>query len=360
MSMLKNIKWSRSVSFLLVMLLVGLAGLAAGCGGNQADKLMNNPPSQTYYMFDTIVNVRVYDERVSEEHFDEIGNILARIDQEMNRQLEGSEIAKVNQQAGQAAAIEVSEETIQVVQTALGFAESSGGSFDPTVGPIVDLWGIGSENAAVPDSETLVRKLELVDYTAVLVDDTKRTIQLTKGGMAIDLGAIAKGYAADVIADYLRDNGFTSAIIDLGGNILVMGRRPDGSPWTIGVQTPSEDRGQHLGSLKVADKTVVTSGVYERFFKDNGKVYHHILDTKNGYPVENNLLSVTIVAELSIDADALSTTVFSLGLEEGIQYIESRGDAEAIFVTTDKEIIVTSGLAGQLHLTNEEYRLVTG
>lgn len=352
--MINNTKQSFAAILLAVMMLLLVA---AGCGGKQSEKLVSNPPSQTYYIFDTVVNVRVYDERMSEKQFDEIGGILERIDKEMNRQLEGSEIAIVNQQSGKSA-VQVSEETLEVVRSALQFADSSGGSFDPTVGPIVDLWGIGSEEAAVPDPETLARKLQLVDYRAVALNDANGTLRLAKEGMAIDLGAIAKGYAADVIADYLRDNGFTSAIIDLGGNIVAIGHKPDGSPWTIGIQAPSEERGEHLGTLKVADKTIVTSGVYERFFKENGKVYHHIFDTESGYPVENNLLSVTIVTELSINADALSTTVFSLGLDEGRQYIEARGDAEAIFVTTDKEIIVTSGLADPFHMTNSDYRVV--
>ncbi|MNH26479.1 Thiamine biosynthesis lipoprotein ApbE precursor [compost metagenome] len=156
----------------------------------------------------------------------------------------------------------------------------------------------------------------------------------------------------------MKENGFESAIIDLGGNVLAMGPKPGGHDWSIGIQAPDEKRGTHLGLIKVKDKTIVTSGIYERFFKENGVVYHHILDPDDGYPVANDLLSVTIVTQYSMDADALSTSAFSLGLEEGMRFIEARQNTDAIFITENKDIYVTSGLRGQFELTNSDYHLI--
>lgn len=346
-----------SYSSLLIMLTLLMTG-SIGCTttADQKEAASNEPATERYFIFDTIVSLRVYDERMTSQHFDEVGALLERIDQRMNRQLAGSEIDRVNQAAGKSE-VSVSEETFKVVQTAIDYAAASGGHFEPTVGPLVDLWGIGGEHPAVPKEDELTAAMQRMNYKDVILNPASRAIQLKREGMSLDLGAIAKGYAADVIADYLQQQDFHSAIIDLGGNILAMGAKPDGAPWNIGIQDPGKDRGQSLGTLEVVNKTIVTSGVYERFFEAEGKVYHHILSPFTGYPVDNDLLSVTIVTDTSMDADAMSTSVFSLGLTEGRQFVESRGDAEAIFVTTDHQIYLTSGLTPAFKLTNGDYQL---
>ena len=220
------------------------------------------------------------------------------------------------------------------------------------------LWGIGQEGASVPGASGIDEALTFIDYRRVELDPEARTIKLLVPGMSLDLGAIAKGYAADVIAEYLRSQGFESAIIDLGGNILAMGAKPNGSPWTVGIQDPGENRGEHIGLVRVTDKTIVTSGVYERYFIEDGAAYHHIFDTDTGYPVNNGLLSVTIVTDRSIDADAMSTTIFSLGLEKGLDFVESREGTDALFITTEGLVYASSGLRGSLEMTDESYRLV--
>ncbi|MEK4975992.1 MULTISPECIES: FAD:protein FMN transferase [Bacillales] len=346
-----------SCGSLLIMLTLLMTG-AIGCTtkGDQKTAASTEPATERYFIFDTIVSLRVYDERMTTRHFDEVRALLERIDQRMNRQLAGSEIDQVNQAAGKSE-VSVSEETFKVVQTAIDYAAASGGHFEPTVGPLVDLWGIGGEHPAVPKEDELAAAMQRMNYKDVILNPASNAIRLEKEGMSLDLGAIAKGYAADVIADYLQQQGFRSAIIDLGGNILAMGSKPDGSPWNIGIQDPEKDRGQSLGTLEVVNKTIVTSGVYERFFEAEGTVYHHILSPFTGYPVDNDLLSVTIVTDTSMDADAMSTSVFSLGLTEGRQFVESRDDADAIFVTTDHQIYLTSGLTDTFKLTNDNYQL---
>jgi len=347
----------RRCSIPLIALLL-LALLLAGCS-KDPPAASSPPASQTYYIFDTVITVKVYDEGATQQHFDDIQTLLQRIDKEMNRQLKDSEIDQVNQHAGKDG-VPVSEETFRVVRTALEYAASTNGKFDPTVGPLVDLWGIGHEGAAVPGKAQLDQTLKRIGYRDVQLDEGDWKITLTRPGMSLDLGAIAKGYAADAIAGYLLDHGFHKAIIDLGGNVLAMGSRPDGSGWRIGIQDPGEQRGNPLGMLEVTNKTLVTSGIYERYFKQDGVLYHHILDTRTGYPVDNNLLSVTIVTDVSIQADAMSTSVFALGLADGMKFIESRGDAEAIFITKDKQIYLTSGLKGKFQMTHEDYKLAEG
>lgn len=343
-----------SLFAVLALLLVGPTACSSTADQNSAATI--EPATERYYIFDTIVNVRVYDDRMTSQHFEEIGAQLERIDQRMNRQLAGSEIDGVNQAAGKKE-VRVSEDTFEVIQTAIHYAEASGGRFEPTIGPLVDLWGIGSENPAVPAEDELTSAVQRMNYKHVILRPQTQSILLKQEGMSLDLGAIAKGYAADVIADYLLQQDFHSAIIDLGGNILALGSKPDGTPWNIGIQDPGKKRGQHLGTLQVVNKTIVTSGIYERFFEADGKLYHHILNPYTGYPVDNDLLSVTIVTDTSMDADAMSTSVFSLGLQEGRRFVESRGDAEAIFVTTDHQVYLTSGLTHHFNLTNEEYQL---
>jgi thiamine biosynthesis lipoprotein len=337
---------------MLIIICISIAAVVAltGCGSSKS----KSAQSGSYYIFDTIVTVKVYADDVTEQHYEAIENLLERIDQAMNRHEKGSEVDQVNKQAG-IQAVPVSVETFMVVQKALAYATLSEGRFDPTIGPVVDLWGIGSDHAQVPDDATLAQKLQLVNYKDIMMNQAEQTIMLTRPGMSIDLGAIAKGYAADQVAQYLRSQGFESAMIDLGGNILAMGGKPNQDFWTIGMQNPESPRGDTIGTFRVTNKTVVSSGAYERFFIQDGVRYHHIMDSSTGYPISNNLSSVTIITEHSIDADALSTTAFAMGLAEGLSFVESQPGVEAFFITHDHIVYTTSGIGHQLHLTDARY-----
>ncbi len=177
--------------------------------------------------------------------------------------------------------------------------------------------------------------------------------------MAIDLGGIAKGYASDIVKDFLINQGFTRGIVNLGGNVLTFGDKAPNVPWKIGIQNPLDSRGSYLGTLAIGPEAVVTSGIYERFFIQDGKRYHHILDPVTGYPVDNNLLSITIVTAKGIEADAYSTVVFSEGLQEGMSLIESKADLEGIFVTKEKKIYISSGLKTSFSLKSGDFLLVS-
>ncbi|MDR1277553.1 MAG: FAD:protein FMN transferase [Treponema sp.] len=315
--------------------------------------------AQTEFVMGTVCSVNLY-EGGSRGLYAAVFSRLREIDRAMNANGEEgageSEVARINRNAGKEP-VRVSGDLIAVLDRALRYAELSGGGFDPTVGPLVKLWGIGTERERVPPAEEITAALALVNWRDVRIDHQGGTVFLTKPGMAIDLGAIAKGYAADETGALVKKAGLDRGIIDLGGNILALGSRPGAGPWRIGIQDPERERGTYLGVLPVRDKSVVTSGVYERYFESGGRRYHHILSTGDGYPVDNGLLAVTIMADFSIDADSLSTSVFTLGYEKGRALVESIPGAEAIFVFADKSIRGTQGAMEIFSLASGQYRI---
>ena len=271
-----------------------------------------------------------------------------------------SGVVAINRQAG-IEPVKVRDDLLEVLEKALHYAALSDGAFDPTVGPLVQLWGIGTDNERIPDDAEIDRALELVNWRELVIDRDAGTAFLRREGMALDLGAIAKGYAGDEAVRIAKEENVTRAIFDLGGNIAALGWREhkgkESLPWRIGIQNPIGGRGTYLGVVPVHDTSVVTSGVYERYFESGGKHYHHLLSTTDGYPVENGLLSVTIITASSTDADALSTVVFTLGFERGKILIDSIPGAEAIFVFNDHSVRITGGLAGVFTLTDDEFKL---
>lgn len=223
----------------------------------------------------------------------------------MSVTIKDSEISQINENAG-IRPVKVSADTFYVIQQAVHFSDVEKGYFDITVGPIVKLWNIGTDKARIPSPEEIKAKLPLVNYKDIILDEKNRTIMLKNKGMSIDLGGIAKGYAADKVAQVLKKEGVKHAIINLGGDVIAIGTKPAGGNWRIGIQTPFKPRGEYLGIIEVSNKAVVTSGVYERYFEKDGKLYHHILNPFTGYPADSHLYSVTIIAETSIAGDALS------------------------------------------------------
>jgi thiamine biosynthesis lipoprotein len=321
----------------------------SGCAGEQM-------PAQSEYVLGTICTINLYNRGTARVY----RNIFARlraIENEMSANMAGTGVDAINQQAG-IGPVTVHEDLIDVIESALRYAELSGGAFDPTVGPLVKLWGIGDDTARVPGDDEIDRALALINWRDVVVDRKARTVFLRKPGMAIDLGAIAKGYAADEAVRIIKKARIPGAIVDLGGNIFAYGEKEGGLPWKVGVQNPQLNRGSYFGILELRNKTIVTSGVYERFLEtDDGTRYHHILSVRDGYPVENGLLAVTIIADTSMDADALSTSVFALGYEEGAALIEGLDGVEAIFVFDDMRVRGTSGALTNFTLSDNEFRL---
>lgn len=246
---------------------------------------------------------------------------------------------------------------LDLLESALSIAEFSDGLFDPSIGALVNLWGIGTEHAAVPGDDELNKALGTVDFRKIKIDQDG-VVSLMEDGMKIDLGGIAKGYAADRVREYLVSQGVTSAIINLGGNVLLCGSKPSGEPWRIGIQDPREPRGKYLGILSIDDKAIVTSGIYERYFIENGVQYHHILDTKSGYPVQNGVISTTIINNKSKIADGFSTALFAMGVDKGMALAETLSDTSVIMVDENNEVYITDNLRDSFVLASDsEYHL---
>jgi Membrane-associated lipoprotein involved in thiamine biosynthesis len=274
----------------------------------------------------------------------------------MSVNVPSSDVSRINAAAG-ISPVNVHKDTFKVIERAIFFAEISNGAFDPSVGPLVSLWGIGGDNARVPSREEIDNTLPLINWRYVELDETAHSVFLKRKGMALDLGAIAKGYAADEAAAIIKNAGVKRAIIDFGGNIVTLGEKKDKSPWKVGIQNPVKRRGIYFGVLRLdteGKQTVVTSGAYERFFETDGERYHHILSTVTGYPVKNGLLSVTVIASDSTDADALSTSLFALGYEKGIKLLDSFRETEAVFVFEDNSVRVTPG--ANFRVTDETFK----
>jgi len=356
------------------MLLLPL--LLAGCGHEAAKS-----SAQTEFVMGTLCRIELFDYGETEagrELYGRLFSRLARLERILSANLETSELSRVNAPAA-ISGQPVSGELSACLGRALYFAEASqppgrrAGAFDPSVGPLVKLWDIGGQAPRVPSRAEIDAALALVGWQDVELREAGPaagggSVFLKKPGMALDLGAIAKGYAADELVKLLKESGAGSAIIDLGGNIVVYGKNPRqkaGGAWRVAVQNPLDERGSYLGYADVPAAageavSVVTSGVYERYFEAGGVRYHHILDTATGYPVDNGLLSVTVIAEASTDADALSTACFALGYEKGAA-LAAANSALGIFVFTDKKIRLTGGFGAggkaQFALTDESFTL---
>ncbi len=349
------------VIFIISALLIG--GLSAcqsnapNSSGTANDKAVESAElyrAEAFYLY-TQVEIVTYGQQ-SDSVYREIWDELSKIDHLLNMNDSRSEIAKVNAAAGKRA-VAVSPFVYQLIKKALTFSELSA-NFDISIGRLVHLWGIGSDQARLPAQAEIDNALSTIDYRKVILDDDAQTIYLSEKNMAIDLGAIAKGYAADRSKQILLSHGIANAIINFGGNVLTIGSKIDGSPWRIGIQNPNSQRGDYLGILAINDQSVVTSGTYERFFEQDGQRYHHILSTQTGYPVDNELLAVSIIAQRSTDCDALSTLIFAEGLDNGRQLIEQMPAVDAIFITKDNAVYLSDGIKDSFILKDANYKLV--
>jgi thiamine biosynthesis lipoprotein len=312
---------------------------------------------RTEFVLGTVCSIRLLD-GASKAALDAAFDRLFEIEATMSVNTPGTIVGGVNEAAG-TQAVKVPQDVLEVTRRALYYAELTNRAFDPTIGPIVKLWNIGLDGERVPEHWEIEQALPLVDARAVRIDEKASTIYLPTSGMLLDLGGIAKGYAADEVGRILARHGVKAAVVDLGGNVKVVGKKPDGSKWRIGVQNPSDSRGAYIGIASLGEgATVVTSGIYERFFIDtDGRSYHHIFDTRTGYPVEGDLFSVTVISTASMDADGLSTAFFALGLQKGMALAESQEGVEAIFIDSANRVYLSSGLPGLFNLTDRNYTL---
>lgn len=326
----------------IISLLLCCELLLSGCGTKQLAS--ENKHEATTFAMDTIMTFQIYHEN-GEQILIDTEQEIRKLENLLSVTIDNSDIAKLNQNAGKEP-VAVSDETISLLQTGNEINVLTNGNYDITVSPIVKAWGFTEEEHHVPSQQEIDARLPLVNHDAVQIDAQNKTAYLQKEGMAVDLGGIAKGYTSQQVADLLKEKGVSSAILSLGGNVVAIGNKPDGSPWKIAVENPLDNQ-DYVGLLQVTDKFAVTSGGYQRFFEQDGKKYHHIIDPHTGYPAENGLISVTIISKNGTKADGLSTALFVMGLEDALDLWRKSDDFEVIFVTEDGKVIATEGIAEQ-------------
>jgi thiamine biosynthesis lipoprotein len=312
------------------------------------------PITKEFYCFGTILQLKAFGKN-SEKAIEKAALRLTNMNDKMSVFKDYSEISKINFNAG-GALQKVSKDTYYVIKKAVDYCKLSQGAFDITIRPIVRLWGIGREEERIPSEKEIEEKLKLVNYKDIVLDEESNSVGLMHESQEIDVGGIAKGYAADEVKKIFVKHKIKSAVINLGGNVYVLGNKTDGSPWKVGIQNPLGSQGEFVGTVSASNKSIVTSGNYERYFMMEGKKYHHILDTKTGYPSESEIISATIISDLSIDGDGLSTGVYILGVNRALELIESLKGIEAILITKEKKIHITSGIKGNFELHNKEFQ----
>lgn len=325
----------------LVILLLALALPGCAAGGSRA------PLRTEVFAMDTVMTLSVYGQ--SPERGREILRLAAAQIQELERLFsvtdENSEVYRANHSQGMPTPL--SAPTKELLEDALDLCAATDGALDVTVYPIVRAWGFTTGAYRVPEEEEVKSLLSQVDYTKIKIDGAALTLP---AGMELDLGAVAKGFAGDRLMDLFRTEGVDSAIVELGGNVQALGRKPDGSPWQVALQAPE---GGYAGVLEVVDKAVVTSGGYQRFFEQDGRRYIHIIDPKTGRPADTGLASVTAVAESGVMGDGLSTALFVMGREKAEAFWRAHEGFEFILLAEEGGAVVTEGLEESFHLYGE-------
>lgn len=350
---MKKIYKNRIIIFLL---LISLIFTFSGCRNEETKIVNNNKISKSEFLLDTHVTITLYG-TADENLFPEIFEEIQRLENILSVHVEGSDLDLLKNNAG-IKPVKVSEDTIKLMEKSIKYSELTNGLFDITSGPLIDLWGIGTESAKIPSKDEIKEAIGLINYKKIKIDKKESTVFLEDDDMIANLGAIAKGYIADRVEEKLYKLGIESAIINLGGNVQLIGTKPDGTLFRIGIQDPDESRGGNIGVYTGKDVTIVSSGDYERFFIEDGVKYHHILNPKTGFPVDTEIKSVSIITDKSFEADALSTSVLLSGWDKGIAMIENSKDIEAIFINKDHQVYVTEGLKETFDFDSDNYELL--
>lgn len=343
-SILKDMREKKERAIILLLAVVLL--LSACSIGNDA----KNPITDSRFCLDTLVTLTLY-EGGNEVLLDEAFEELDRLESLLSVHRVGSDLWNLCDQAGEAP-VPVSPETMELLLAAKEYYALSQGYLDISIGALIDLWDVGGEGH-VPSDEEKTAALALKGLEKLVLDETDCTAFLPRPDMKLDLGALAKGYMADKLKTFLTDRGVTGAILDLGHNILLIGGKPTTGYFTVGVKHPLETEKNRLAAVvQTTDKSVVTSGTYERYFEQNGVRYHHILDPFTGAPANTGVLSVTILSDTSLEGDALSTTCLLLGAEKGLALIESLVNVECMFILEDGTTVYSSGFESCLTDSN--------
>lgn len=327
------------------------------------------PYKKTYFQyFDTILEITLYaQQEVPESHWDEIEDIIIAIENTFSRSDVDSELYQLNATAGTNTAYQVSEDLYTVIKTSVGYAEKTNGKFEPTIAPLIDLWGPIGEITAPPTHEQIEAIKPLIDYQKIILNDSNRTIELTETGMGIDLGSISKGYAADLLTDKISELGYDHALINLGvSSISLVGGRPlentyGNHNWVVGVTNPQRLKGEdgYIGLIQLNNQTITSSATDKRLWVDvnTNKTYHHILDPETGFPVNNIVQQVTVITDNAMTGDAMSTSLLAVGIKKGLELVNTMEGVDVIYVTYNREMYVSSGIGTTIpfEITNETF-----
>ncbi len=332
---------------LILLFFTILAVSFSGCFGSEEDKI-----TRMRLVMDTHVTVTMYG--ISESEGDAIAKEafaeMERLEGIFSRHIEGSDIEHINRAAGREW-VEVAPEAILVIEEALAISRLTEGVFDPTVAPLLEVWGFGNEEDEQrrPSSEEIEEALLQVDYEKVEINEEESSVFLAKEGMQLDLGGIAKGFIVDRGQKVIEESGVEGSFVNAGGDINITGSKTDGEPWKIAVQDPRDPQ-KWFATLQIDQGSVATSGDYQRFFEEDGERYHHIIDPESGWPADGGIISVTVLGPDTLAADAYSTAVFVLGIERGLELLETLSDMEGVLIDKEGDIHYTSGLDEKLEI----------
>lgn len=352
------VKTRTTKTLVYIALVILLAGLLSAC--NAKDEAMDSPQVTTSNesVMGTALLQKIYGPK-GQAVIDETFNRMKYLEGLLTFNAPEGDVHKVNEKAG-IESVKLDPITVNIIKKSIEVAERSNGAFDVTIGPLVKSWGIGTEMQRVPTQKEINQLLPLVNYKDIQIDG--QWVGLRKPGQMMDLGGIAKGYAGDEAIAIYKKHGIKSGFVSLGGNVVCLGGKPDGSPWTVGIRNPrsadSIGGKEIIGTIEVKDKAVTAAGDDQRYFMKNGQRYFHILNPHTGYPAETDLMSVTLISDSSLESDAYDTAVFILGLEKGMELVKQLG-MDAVFITKNKKIYITEGLKENFKLldNNSEYEL---
>jgi thiamine biosynthesis lipoprotein len=332
-------------TFRILAVMIACACLFGACSAA-------TPQTSESFCMNTFVTQTVYsaDDSILVEN----NQILTEIENTMSRTITSSDISLLNAASGQP--VSISQETADVLQRSLEAAQETHGAFNPALGAVISAWGFGTQNAHVPEQTVIADSLRSTDYSAITVEAQATPPSANAGGTQIDLGGCVKGYALDRLAENLAKHEVSSAILSVGGSLYAVGEKPNGEPYRIGIRDPQGSENDYMATMQLNGKFVSTSGTYERGFTEDGVYYHHLIDPQTGYPVQNGLVSVTVVCDNGFLSDVYSTALFVMGAEEGIRFAQDHG-ADALFLTEDSRIITTEGFVERygLQITNNQY-----
>lgn len=338
---------------IVIMVLILSISLFSGCKKDDTTK----SESSEVFVMDTYVTQTVYGVNRNKAILN-VNKTLRKLEKNLSLYIAGSDIDKINNNAG-LLPVKVDSYTYDIIYKSYVYSENSDGIFDITIAPLSKLWGITSENPKVPAEEQINQALKLIDYKKIEFNKKENSIFLKDKNMAIDLGGIAKGYICDVIKQEYDSLNVDSALVSIGGNIFAYKTKPGNKAYTLGIRDPYGESNDIIGKLNATNKVVATTGAYERFFESEGKIYHHILNTKSGYPVDSAVASATIVSEDGGLADFLSTTIFIEGID-GIEKYKNLGNFEFIVIYENKDVVVSEGLVSDFSITNKDYDIING